>query len=170
LTVVTIPKNVTAIGEWAFLLCTGLTAVTIPKSVTAIGEGAFVGCKGLRAIDVQQGNPAHSSKEGVLFDRAGTTLVIYPQGKSGTYTIPQGITAIGEQAFVWCERLTAVTIPQSVTVIGDWAFEGCVGLTAVTIPGSVTSIGKYAFFACTGLTQEARSAIRARFGDAVFGE
>ncbi|GAB6391164.1 MAG: leucine rich repeat protein [Treponematales bacterium] len=93
-----------------------------------------------------------------------------PQGKSGTYTIPQGITAIGEQAFVWCERLTAVTIPQSVTVIGDWAFEGCVGLTAVTIPGSVTSIGKYAFFACTGLTQEARSAIRARFGDAVFGE
>ena len=32
---------VTAIGDWTFYCCYGLTAVTIPDSVTAIGDGAF---------------------------------------------------------------------------------------------------------------------------------
>ena len=33
-----IPKEVTTIGECAFICCTGLTSVNIPNSVTSIGE------------------------------------------------------------------------------------------------------------------------------------
>ena len=49
---VVIPSNivglpVTAIGNYAFSSCPGLTSVTIPNSVTTIGNGAFGFCTGL---------------------------------------------------------------------------------------------------------------------------
>ena len=37
-------RKVTAIGDYAFATCIGLTSVTIPNSVTTIGEYAFQGC------------------------------------------------------------------------------------------------------------------------------
>ena len=42
--------EVTSIGEWAFVSCSGLTSITIPNSVTEIGEYAFSGCDKL--VDV----------------------------------------------------------------------------------------------------------------------
>ena len=42
--------TVTAIGDYAFAGCTGLTSVTIPDSVVSIGGSAFNGCTGLTSI------------------------------------------------------------------------------------------------------------------------
>ena len=152
LTSLTIPGSVTSIGNGAFKHCVGLTSVTIPGSVTSIGDGAFSDCRGLTSIEVASGNPSYSSSDGVLFDKARTTLVTYPMGKQGSsYTIPTGVTSIGEGAFFWCSGLTSVTIPDGVTSIGDDAFYLCSGLTSVTIPGSVTSIGYFVFGGCSGL-------------------
>jgi hypothetical protein len=66
--------------------------------------------------------------------------------------LPSGLTAIGNYAFSWCDRLTSVTIPNSVTSIGAGAFWVCGGLTGITIPAGVTSIGNSAFYGCSGLT------------------
>ena len=66
--------------------------------------------------------------------------------------IKDGVTSIGENAFLNCSGLTSLTIPNSVTSIGMWAFLNCSGLTSLTIPNSVTSIGDYAFWGCSGLT------------------
>ena len=51
LTEVTIPAEVTSIGENAFHGCSGLTSITIPDSVTSIGEDAFYDCSGLTTIN-----------------------------------------------------------------------------------------------------------------------
>ncbi|HWR19903.1 MAG TPA: leucine-rich repeat domain-containing protein [Clostridia bacterium] len=67
-------------------------------------------------------------------------------------TIPSSVTSIGDQAFMYCRALTSVTIPNSVTSISDGAFAACTALTLVTIPNSVTSIGEAAFSGCTALT------------------
>jgi len=90
--------------------------------------------------------------DGVLFNKDQTTLIQYPGGKAGGYTIPNSVTSIGSKAFSECTSLTSVTIPNSVTSIGDGAFSACSSLTNVTIPDSVTSIGDGAFFFCSTLT------------------
>ena len=67
-------------------------------------------------------------------------------------TIPNSVTSIGNGAFFWCSSLTLLTIPNSVTSIGDGAFSSCKSLTSLTIPNSVISIGSYAFSGCESLT------------------
>ena len=152
LTSVTISNSVTSIGYSAFSGCTGLTSVAIPNNVTSIGDGAFSGCTGLTSINVASDNSNYCSVDGVLFNKDKTTLIQYPGGKQGAYTIPNSVTSIGHYAFFGCSGLISLTIPNSVTSIGWWAFSYCSGLTSVTIPNSVTSIGSYAFQDCTGLT------------------
>ena len=53
-------------------------------------------------------------------------------------TISNGVTTIGEGAFMSCENLTNVTIPSSVTTIGMLAFAYCYELNSITFEGTVT--------------------------------
>ena len=118
----TIPDGVTYIEGSAFWGCDSLTSVTIPDSVTSIGYDAFRYSTSLTTIDVDRDNPNYSSLDGVLFDKDKVTLIQCPGGKSGDYTVPDGVTSIGSFAFSNCSSLTSVTIPDSVTTIGDYAF------------------------------------------------
>jgi hypothetical protein len=142
---------VTSIEFDAFYDCTNLTSVTIPDSVSSIGISAFSGCTSLTDFSVGAANPVYSSLDGVLFNKAQTTLIQFPGGR-GTYAIPNSVTSIADWAFYICTSLKSVTIPNSVTGIMDYAFYYCTSLTNVTIPDSVTSIGGYAFVGCTSLT------------------
>ncbi len=87
---------------------------------------------------------------GVLFDKAVTTLLGYPGGLGGSYTVPKTVTSIGDYAFA-DSALTGVTIPGGVTSIGGSAFNFCAGLINIAIPASVTSIASYAFGNCGNL-------------------
>ena len=69
-------------------------------------------------------------------------------------TIPAGITAIPNQAFLNCKNLKGVTInATAMTSIGYQAFMGCVNLETFVIPNSVTTLGKGVFSGCSALEE-----------------
>ncbi|MCU0782576.1 MAG: leucine-rich repeat protein [Verrucomicrobia bacterium] len=153
MTNVTIPNNVTSIGKEAFAACEKLmTGVTIPNSVTNIGYKAFSSCASLSAITVYPLNYFYSSVDGVLFNKSTNALIQCPGGKAGSYTVPNGVTSIGDLAFSDCASLTSVTIPNSVTSIGGVAFYYCTGLTGVYFQGNAPSMGTYVFYKTTNAT------------------
>ena len=153
LTELVISDSVTSINSYAFSGCTSLTSIMIPNGVTSIGHGAFYGCSGLTSIMVDSNNPNYASIDGVLFDKAITELICYPERKNETsYVMPNNVTSIGNGAFDDCSSLISIVLSDSVTGIGVDAFCGCSGLTGITIPNSVTSIGEFAFYGCSSLT------------------
>ena len=154
LTSVTIPNGVVYIFSDAFRRCFSLTSATIPDSVIGIHGAVFETCTSLTNITVSgnKPNPRYGDINGVLFDLRHTTLIQYPGGRSGPYTIPDVGTAIGDYAFQNCTSLKSVTIPGSVTNIGDSAFRGCSSLVNAIIGNGVTTIGDFAFEDCTALT------------------
>lgn len=143
--------SVTSIGNGAFEYRLALTSITIPSSVTSIGRGAFERCPSLSSITIDPANPNFSSLDGVLFNKDQTTIVCCPGGKQGEYVLPYSVTAIGDEAFCYCESLTTVNIHSNVTSIGCDAFE-CSSITSITIPNSVTSFGTGVFSGCSSLT------------------
>jgi hypothetical protein len=135
---VTIPDTitglpVTSIASYAFDYCYSLTIVTIGTNVTSIGIAPFYSCASLSAIMVDTLNMFYSSVDGVLFDKSTNTLIQYPGGKTGGYTVPNSVTSIGVVAFASSTNLTSVTIPNSVTNIGSYAFSPCTSLSAITV-------------------------------------
>jgi len=159
LTSITIPASVITIGSWAFQGATSLvtvtfesgsqlatiediafsgatslTSITLPASVTTLSSGSFDGATALASITVDAANPNYSSADGVLFSKDYSRLIIYPAGKSGSpYTIPSGVTSIGDYSFRGATSLTSITIPPSVISIGQKAFQNATALTGITV-------------------------------------
>jgi hypothetical protein len=134
LTSVTIPDNVTSIGELAFGSCSALTNITIPNSVTSIGNQAFYYCSGLTSVAI--GNSVTSIGNSAFLHCDGLTSV----------TIGNGVTSIGQRAFANCTSLTSVNMPSGVTSIGQSAFYYCTSLTSITIEATTPpTLGSSAF-------------------------
>ena len=172
---VAIPNSVNSIGNSAFSTCTSLSSVTIPDSVTSLGQFTFLYCSGLNSVTINakcsdiafplvffncpnlttvnfpSNHSVYSSKGGVVFDKSGKALIFCPSGKSGAYSVPDGVTIIYSAAFSCCGKLTAVTLPDSIKELRVSSFFSCHSLLSITIPSGVKSIPDYCFRGCLSL-------------------
>ena len=144
-----IPDQITRIGEYAFDRCEKLEKITIGKSVQEIGIAAFRYTV-LQTINVDAENPYYSSVDGVLFNADQSTLLRFPEGRIGSYTIPDSVNTIGESAFE-NTVISQVIIPDTVKKIEDDGFSDNNALMSIEIPESVTEIGIAAFNYCDDL-------------------
>ncbi len=150
LTGFTLPDSVTHIGSGAFSLCNGITQIKIPANVSTIDTTAFAYISGLTEFTVDPLNTNFSALDGVLFNFDQSTLLQYPGGLAGPYSIPSGVTQVGDSSFSSVLGLTAIALTEDVTRIGRGAFANT-GLTGVMIPANVTVIEAGAFASCRNL-------------------
>ena len=121
LTSVILPNSLVAIYESAFGYCNKLTSITIPGNVSHLATSAFRYNK-IANINVNSNNASFASINGVLFSKDKKTLIFYPVGKTGAYTVPNGTTTIASSAFTANSSLTRIYFPTSITTIADYAF------------------------------------------------
>lgn len=145
-----IPESVTEIGDSAFYCCGSLESLTIPDSVTQLGSGddlsdMFYMCGSLKAIKVGAGNPNYKDIDGVLFNKAGTELLVCPAGRTGAYVLPAGVRTIAPNAF-FDSDVTSIAIPEGVTVLDGISW--CYSLKSITVPRSVTRIEDFGIYDC----------------------
>lgn len=154
LTELELPEGLETLGSSAFSNCTQLDEVTIPASVTSVGTSPFWGCSALEAIHVAPGNPVVSEVDGVLFNKAGTTLLQYPAGRmEESYTVPDTVTRLNSSAFAGCMHLKRATIPDGIAELPLSVFRRCPELTHVDLPDTITKIDRGAFYQCPLLTE-----------------
>ena len=144
LTSYTIPNGVTQIGEYVFEGCTGLTNIQMPESLESFGINPFAGCTNLSTFTGK-----YASLDGRCIIQYGR-LISFARKNLTSYTIPDGVTHIGERAFEYC-NLSTIFFPQGLTHIGERAFYRCSSLIAVTLPESVKKIEVRAFYECLKL-------------------
>ena len=68
-----------------------------------------------------------------------------------TFSIPEGVTHIGERAFSKCKNLKRIELPTSIEYIGPSAFSGCENLEEIILPRNIKKIGYRTFADCKRL-------------------
>lgn len=136
--------NAPVIPESTFDGCEALTSVTLGKDVSVIGIYAFRDT-GISEFNIDDKNTSFVSGTGLLeiISRDGKTLVAVAPAVKGEYTVPSGISVIGQGAFAGMNDITAVKAP-SVTKVEEYAFADARRLASVAL-GKVESIGDCAF-------------------------
>ena len=118
------PESLVKIGRDAFrynsydgqILEGSAETVLIPAGVSEIGTNAF-GAVGNTAFEVDPESTFFSSVDGLLLDKDENALYLCPAGRSGTVTVPDGVTALMYGAFDSAPGVTDVEIPDSVVFI-----------------------------------------------------
>lgn len=174
LRLVELPEGLLSIGKSAFYHC-NLVSVTLPDSTVSVGDFAFYenfwmsdaylggisqlgksvfnSCTRLEEISVSDSSTAFSSQDGVLYDKNKETLILFPEGKSGTgFSIPDGVKVIADRAFYKANSIIEIVIPESVEIIGEEAFRASSSLKRVDIRGA-EEIRNNAFNDCNAITK-----------------
>ncbi len=125
------PDSITAIGDYAFYDCDGITSIIIPDSVTDIGDYAFYGCSELAEITLPDKklkigrdafhNTSFSSDEGNSDGNAvyiGKHLVCISLDSVSGFTVKDGTISIASST-VRNKNPDSVTLPSTVEYIGE---------------------------------------------------
>lgn len=135
---------------------TDISSLTVKGEINA-ADFQFIAdnLHALRSLDLSEVEvAAYEGDPLTTGSRIGAAGELPPYALAGSritsLTLPDGITAIGEGAFL-SVPLTSIEIPATVTTIGAAAFSGCRSLERVTLPSTVKTVGTHLFMGCDNL-------------------
>ncbi len=146
---VTLPNSLKSIGYGAFAVCRALKEIHIPKLVTEIGNAVFECCDSLSNIVVDNNNAVFQTVDGVLINTQNRSVIICPQLKEGSITLPENIITINPHAFYKCKKIKNVSLSENIKSIGTEAFYFS-GIESITLPYGC-SLGYLVFCGCKSL-------------------
>ena len=161
---IVLPLQTTKIEADAFRNCSSLHTIEVPTLVESIETSA--GCTALAEINVQAGNSHYCSKDGVLLSGDGKSILWFPMGKEGEYTLPSTVTTVGDYAFRNC-RIETFHFADGLTSIGKYAFYNS-SVKEVSLPSTVKQIPTGLFQKCADLTTVHLGKNTEMLGDYVF--
>lgn len=161
---IVLPLQTTKIEADAFRNCSSLHTIEVPTLVESIETSA--GCTALTEINVQAGNSHYCSKDGVLLSGDGKSILWFPMGKEGEYTLPSTVTTVGDYAFRNC-RIETFHFADGLTSIGKYAFYNS-SVKEVSLPSTVKQIPTGLFQKCADLTTVHLGKNTELLGDYVF--
>lgn len=182
-TELTLPESVESIGAGAFLWCGNLKTIHFTGTkeqwdaitgISALEKAEIIYYEKAPTADSvivtgKYGANTWELKQNGTFTMAGTGAM-----KNGTFRnaetdpgvnwypfrdqikvviLQDGITSVGDCAFLGCRNLETVELPTSITSIGQHTFRNCSSLQSITLPEGVTSIGRVAFDGCNVMTE-----------------
>ncbi len=122
----TVPKNCTAISDYAFRNCANLETVTIGEQVKDLGDSVFYDCEELKHVNL-----------GATVDYIGYA-VFSGCTSLEEIVIPEGIKTIG---YLLENGENGST------------FAGCTSLKRVVLPASLTNVYANSFYECSSLAE-----------------
>ena len=146
-----VPNGVRSIRSKAFYGAYGIQSLQLPGSIQKIEGSAFLGCSPY--LEVLPAQDSYFAMIGdALVDQSTGTLIRVFCEYGGTYTVPDGVTAVGAYAFAETCGISKVVVPDGVIYIGDHAFDGAADLMSLELPDTVRYVGPDAFENCPALT------------------
>lgn len=143
------------IADHAFYNLRNLTTVNLPARLSSFSPAMFSSTGKLSTINIAKGGSMYASKNGMVTNAAGDTLIYCPSGRTGYVRIPAGIATIAAGSFMQHYSITEVYVSYSVATIENNAFELCTDLQTLTFEGSPSAVGmtvgKQAFMRCYAL-------------------
>lgn len=132
------PSKLKKIGSHAFSECPNFYgSLHLPDALESIGAYAFRDCIGLTgSIEIPQS---------ITAIEAGTFFFYYSGNLTGTLTLHDGITSIGENAFTSSGLRGELTLPKDLVIIGNRTFDGCDFSGELKLPEGLATIGNNAF-------------------------
>lgn len=130
-----LPEGLNKIGSGAFENNYCMQKITFPSSVSQIDLSMFnikfrineieeKGYTPIEEINVSPDNEAYAAENGILYNKAKTTLLCYPLNKQGAeFSIPNNVEVISECAMAANFNLTDVKINEGLKEIQEKAFK-----------------------------------------------
>ncbi len=145
--------------------------ITIPQTITSIDVKAMSAFSAVESFYVYSSNPSFMDINGVVFDKMGKKLVLFPSART-EYDLPKYTAAIGDYAFCGSQiQKLNISEPQSeleiLSSVGAYAFADCVGLEEINID-CAGKVGKGAFAGCENLKTVYVSSDLTEIGEGAF--
>ena len=167
-----IPETVTTLWSRAFSRTQELEEVTLSSGISSywdsfwacprlrsmdlnmlsyIGGSNFSRCSALESVTVAEDNPNLESADGALFSEDGSVLLFCPPVRPGdAYRVPEGVTAIGDSAFM-ISKLKEIELPGTLREIRGWGFAYAQSLEYLVFPEGLEKIGTNVCTGCESL-------------------
>ena len=163
-------KPVTKISDGMFENDTNITTITLPSNITHIGNNAFKNCTNLKriifksartygsvAVDTQGEN--YEINAGALAsgnNDPNNNVTFIGEGAFYNCLALESIdvssaTSIGKEAFYGCSKLESASLNDNLAKLADGAFNGCLKLNNMQLPSALTEIGANCFVNCKTL-------------------
>ena len=131
---INIPNSVKIIEAQTFSGCNKLKEVVIGKGTTNIERDAFSWCNALLNIKVDSENLNYVSKDGILYTKDFSELLLYPAGNTTENIIlPEGLKILPERTFANNRNVKSITIPSTVEKIDAGLIYQCYEVESIKV-------------------------------------